>query len=362
MQIQKVLILGAGAIGQVIGTHLRLSGCDVSFWVRPYQKEAFEAKGFTLYNLSSETELHIAAPQLLTEIPEDAQYDALFLCVRSDQLDAALAQVKASFQQAENMILVTLQPGREDALKVFRALPDLVIVPGTPAFSAYIQDQRVEYWAPKSMPSMIGAPFNETLQVRDQIVKLLQRGGIPTKGVNDLEAEVRFPSAALVALLAAFHLADCSFKNLSHNKKLLNLAAQAIQEGVAITKKDLGFIPLKYMPLEHISGAALAKFFWALEHSPMFGFMQNMWGVHARKIETQTYQNLDDLLALSLHQSKNAPPALTALAAMTPAKIGEYLKTTSQFSRKDPKKSLKVGVALGFGGLVLWKLLARKRS
>ncbi|PIQ26309.1 hypothetical protein COW36_15035 [bacterium (Candidatus Blackallbacteria) CG17_big_fil_post_rev_8_21_14_2_50_48_46] len=362
MQIQKVLILGAGAIGQVIGTHLRLSGCDVSFWVRPSQKEAFEQSGFSLYNLSSETELHIAAPQILTEIPEDLHFDALFLCVRSDQLEPALEQIKQRFHQAENMILVTFQPGREDALKVFRALPDLIIVPAAPAFSAYIENSRVEFWAPKAMPTLIGAPFNETLQVRDDLVKTLQKGGIPTKGVNDLEAEVRFPSAALVALLAAFHLAGCSFKNLSQNKKLLNLAAQGIQEAIAITKKDLGFIPLKYKAFEHISGTVLEKFFWTLEHSPMAGFMQSMWGVHARKIEKQTFQNLDDLLALSLHQSKNAPPALTALAAMTPAKIGEYLKTSTRFSKTQNNRSLKLSLAMGLGGFVLWKLLARKRS
>ena len=49
MQIEKILILGAGAIGQVIGTHLRLSGCDVSFWVRPYQVEQFKDQGQGIY-------------------------------------------------------------------------------------------------------------------------------------------------------------------------------------------------------------------------------------------------------------------------------------------------------------------------
>lgn len=362
MQIQKVLIFGAGSIGQVLGSHLRISGCEVSFWVRPTQQADFAQRGFTLYNTSSQTELHIAAPHLLTEIPEDHHYDALFLCVRGDQLDSALAQIQSRFNKTENMVVVTFQPGREDALKVFRALPELIIVPAAVSFFAYQQDTRVEYWMPKSLPTLIGAPFNETLHVRDALVRLLQRGGIPAKGVNDLEAEVRFPGAALVVLLAAFHLADYSFKNLSQNKKLLELAAQGIQEAIAITQKDLGFIPLKYKPLQHISGGALQGLLWGLEHSPLYGFMQNMWGVHARKIEKQTFQALDDLLALSLQQSKNAPPALTALTAMTPTKINEYLRTTSQFARKDPQKSLKMGLALGLGGLVLWKLLTRKRS
>ncbi|MEZ0370112.1 MAG: ketopantoate reductase family protein, partial [Candidatus Sericytochromatia bacterium] len=88
MQINNVLILGAGAVGQVIGTHLRLSGCDVTFWVRASQREALENKGLTIYNVKTETELHISAPQVVTRVPADSKYDALFICVRSDQLDA----------------------------------------------------------------------------------------------------------------------------------------------------------------------------------------------------------------------------------------------------------------------------------
>lgn len=349
-------------MGQVIGTHLRLSGCDVSFWVRPSQQEALESKGLTLYNIKTETELHISAPQIITEIPADAKYDALFICVRSDQLDAALAQVKEQLASVEDLVIVPIQPGRDDGLKVFRALPDGIVVPMTPAFSAYFGEARVEYWAPKALPTLVGPPFNETLHVRDEIVKLLQQGGIPAKGVNDLEAEVRFPAAALQALLAAFHLADYSLKHLSQNKKLLNLTAQGIREGIEITKRDLGFIPIKYKPLEHVSGETLFALLWAMEHSPYQSFFQKMWEIHARKIKTQTYRNLDDLLALSLQQSKAPPVALTALNAMTPGKIGEYLKTTRQFSGRDPQKTLKMGVAVGVGSLMLWRFLKKSRS
>lgn len=361
MQIEKILILGAGAIGQVIGTHLRLSGCDVSFWVRPYQVDQFTEKGIKIYNLKTETELHISAPHLVTELP-NTDYDAIFLCVRSDQLDAALADLKSQLGDTEDKLIVCLQPGREDALKTFRALPEMVIIPGAPAFSAYPKNDRIEYWAPKSIPTLIGPPFNETLHVRDELVRLLSQGGIPTKGVNDLEAEVRFPSVFLSTTLAGFNLAGYSLKAMSQNKKLLELTAQGIREGVAITKKDLGFIPIKYKFLEHMSGSTLSGLFWFLENTPGLSFMQTMWGTHAPKIKTQTYSNLDDLLSLSLHQSKTPPPALTALSAMTPEKIGEYLKTSRQFSSQDPKKKIKMGVALGLGSMVAWKLLSKKRS
>lgn len=362
MQINHVLILGAGAVGQVIGTHLRLSGCEVTFWVRPSQQAALEAKGLTIYNVKSETELHISAPQLVTQLPADAKYDAVFICVRSEQLDAALAQLKAELPALDERVIIPLQPGREDGLKTFRALSDAVVVPASPVFSAYLNEGRVEYWAPKSMPTLVGPPFNETLHVRDEIVRLLQQGGIPAKGVNDLEAEVRFPAAALHVLLAAFHLSGYSLRHLAQNKKLLNLSAQGVREAIEITRRDLGFVPLKYKPLAHLNGESLAGLLWGLERSPMGAFVSKMWASHGPKIHTQTYRNLDDLLGLGLQQSKHPPVALTALAAMTPEKIGEYLKTTRQFSARDPQKHLKLGVAVGVGGLLLWRLFRRPRA
>jgi ketopantoate reductase len=362
MQINNVLILGAGAVGQVIGTHLRLSGCDVTFWVRESQKEALENKGLTLFNVKTETELHISAPQVITRVSQDAKYDALFICVRSDQLDTALSEIKTQLPALEDLVVIPIQPGRDDGLKTFRALPEAIIVPMCPGFAAYFGDNRVEYWAPKMIPSLVGPPFNETLHVRDEIVRLLSQGGVPAKGVNDLEAEVRFPSAALQVLLGAFHLADYSLKRLGQNKKLLNLTAQAVREAMEIVKRDLGFIPIKYKPFEHISAESLQALLWSMDRSALSEFFTKMWGVHAPKIHTQTYRHLDDLVALSLQQSKRPPVGLTALTAMTPEKIEEYLKTSRQFSGRDPQKTIKMGVAVGLGSFMLWRMIKRARS
>lgn len=362
LKLNQILILGAGAIGQVIGTHLRLSGCDVTFWVRESQKPELEKKGLTIFNIKTETELHISAPQLLTQIPAEAKYDAIFICVRSDQLDAALAQIKSSFAHLEDMLIIPMQPGRDDALKTFRALSDAIIVPMTPTFSSFATDTRIEYWAPKQMPNLVGPPFNETLHVRDELVRLLQQGGLPTKGVTDIEAETRIPSAALIVLMTGLYLADDSLSKLFKNKALLNLCAQAIQEAVAIVKKDLGFIPLKYKALETISADALQAFYWSLQRAHLGGFLEKMWKSHAPKVRQQTYLNLEDLLNLSVSQSKKTPVALTALAAMTPAKISEYLKSAKHLKQNDSQKMLQLGLSLGFGALMLWRFIKRRRA
>lgn len=360
MQINKVLILGAGAIGQVIGTHLRLSGCDVTYWIRPDHISDLE-QGVRLYNVKKETELTIAEPKYLTEI-EDTDYDALFLCVRSEQIDAALEQVKTHFGEKHDLVVVVLQPGREDAIKAFQALPEMIIVPGAPSFFAYFEEQKVIYWAPKQLPTLMGAPFNETLHVRDEIVRLFNHGGIPTKGVNDLEAEVRFPSVGLNLLLAGFALSGYSLSALQKNQRLLDLCARAIQEGMELTRKDLGFIPIKYLPLTQLNGKTLQTLFWVLEKSPLFVFMQTMWGIHARKISVQTRQNIDDLLALSLQQGQSPPAALTALSAMTANKIDDYLRQHPIKPKHGLQKDLIKNASLAIGSIVLWKWLTRKKS
>ena len=363
MQINKVLILGAGAVGQVLGTHLRLSGCDVSFWVRPSQKEALESKGLTLHNVKTDTELHISAPQVLTAPEAGEKYDAIFICVRSEQLDEALSQIQSAFDSLEDMVIIPIQPGRDDGLKVFRALSEAVVVPMSPAFSAYLEADRIEYLALKQTPTLVGPPYNETLHVRDEVVRLLQQGGIPTKGVNDLEADTRFVSVAIQCLVAALNLSDFSLKKLTHHKRLLNMTAQAIVEGVEITRQDLGFIPLKYKPLQMLTGEGLQAFLWSINRSKHAAFFEAMWKVHAEKIQTQSYHNLEELINLSLQQSKKPPLALTALNAMTPAKVSEFLKSNRAFNGKVSSKArLKKAALWGAGAIIVLRLLKRKKA
>lgn len=363
MQINKVLILGAGAVGQVIGTHLRLSGCDVSFWVRPSQKEALESKGLTLHNVKTDTELHISAPQVVTAPASDEKYDAVFICVRSEQLDEALSQIQSAFDSLEDMVIIPIQPGRDDGLKVFRALSEAVVVPMSPAFSAYEAEARIEYLALKQTPSLVGPPYNETLHVRDEIVRLLQQGGIPTKGVNDLEADTRFVSVVIQCLVVALGLSDYSLNKLSHNKRLLSMTAQAITEGIEVTRQDLGFIPLKYKPFQAMNGESLKAFLWSLGRSKYQSFFESMWKAHAKKIQEQSYNNLEELINLSLQQSKKPPLALTALNAMTPAKVGEFLKRNRSFNgKKSPKAKIKKAVLLGAGAYVVLRMLKRKKA
>jgi hypothetical protein len=90
-------------------------------------------------------------------------------------------------------------------------------------------------------------------------------------------------------------------------------------------------------------------------------FLQRMWSAHASKIETQNYQALKDLLELSAQQTRQAPAALTALVAMTPTRIDDYLKTQTSIPSGNTSQRWKTGLIAGAGALFFWKLLMRKK-
>src|ERR1700678_139755 len=107
--LMRVLIVGAGAVGQVYGHHLVRGGADVEFLVKPkYLAEV--AHGFTLYHLPN-TEpdvLHAHATAAAT-----GAYDAVILTVSSDALRAGdwLAELARA---TGNATVLVLQPGLDD--------------------------------------------------------------------------------------------------------------------------------------------------------------------------------------------------------------------------------------------------------
>lgn len=361
MKIKEVLIFGAGAVGRVVGAHLRLTGLNVSFFVRPQHQDALKKTGINLYNLKHRTEMRLSAPQLITELPEDKEFDLVVLAVRSDQLEHAIETLKPYYENKEG-IIVSLQPGRKDMIKLLDAFPHIVIVPGEPGFAAYLEADRVEYQHRGWLPTLIGAPLNETLHIRNAIVALFNEGGIPTKGVNDIEAEIRVPFSAGMPLLAAFNLSHYSFKALRDNPKLLSLTAQAMREAVQIIKKETGFIPVKYKLFEHINPKMLSSILYTLENFAPVS-MRKMWDLHARKIEDQTYQMLDDLVELGERHFKGKnTDALSTLAALTPQTANDYLSSHKIKALPSKGNTKFAGVALGMGLLfVFYKTILKSK-
>jgi len=87
----RILIVGAGAIGGYFGARLAEAGRDVTFLVRPRRAEQL-AGG--LFVRSSKGDVHIPAPQLVTEASSSElkarPFDLILLSCKAFDLDGAM--------------------------------------------------------------------------------------------------------------------------------------------------------------------------------------------------------------------------------------------------------------------------------
>jgi 2-dehydropantoate 2-reductase len=114
----RVLVAGAGAIGQWLGLRLLQTGQDVTLLARPRHVEAIRRDGLRIAGLT-EAHAHVAAVSDLGEL--DGRFDAIVLACKAHQtaeLGAAVAPLLAP-----EGVLASLQNGLGNVEKLRRFLP-----------------------------------------------------------------------------------------------------------------------------------------------------------------------------------------------------------------------------------------------
>lgn len=92
----RIAVVGAGAIGGLLGTRLALAGEQVSFIARGRNLQAINADGFRL-RLENGSELHARDVRALQDPAAAGEQDAVLLAVKAHQLAALLPGLRALF-------------------------------------------------------------------------------------------------------------------------------------------------------------------------------------------------------------------------------------------------------------------------
>ena len=233
----RVLIVGAGAVGQVFGHHLARGGAEVTFLVKPAYADACR-RGFTIYPLGRRPPR--AQPftgfGVLTAPGEAAatRWDHVYLTVASTALATGtwLAELVAATGDAT---IVFLQPNLDDRARLTSIVDPARIVDGAIAFLAYqaplpgevrFAAPGVACWFPPAPSPFSGARAAD-------VVAALRRGKLPARRVPDVTAAAPFQSAVLYAYLAALEGAGWSFAELRHGGRLA-LASRGAAQAMAI--------------------------------------------------------------------------------------------------------------------------------
>jgi 2-dehydropantoate 2-reductase len=94
----RIIIYGAGAIGGTVGGHLALGGYDVLLVARPGHVEAIRQHGLRFVTPGGTHILQLPAESAAAEI-EFRQDDVVFLCVKSQDTEAALQELSSAGAQ-----------------------------------------------------------------------------------------------------------------------------------------------------------------------------------------------------------------------------------------------------------------------
>lgn len=103
----KIGIVGAGAIGSLLGVRLALSGSDVTFIDLPLRLDALRADGLRVAGVDGSV-LHLASPQLVP-IGARLRTDVVILAVKAHDIAASLPAVTALLDEVT--AVVTIQNG-----------------------------------------------------------------------------------------------------------------------------------------------------------------------------------------------------------------------------------------------------------
>jgi 2-dehydropantoate 2-reductase len=240
----KVLVVGAGAVGQVYAAHLKRSGAHVALYVKAERAEDC-MRGLTLYRMHT-LRRHVVETFIPDQVVTTAReveaegWDQVWLCVPTTALEGAW--LPELLRAASEATVVTTQPGVELADRLAEVVPRENIVLGVVGMISYqgpLPGEPLDPGVAYLFPPFAKSRFSGHPDRVDPVVAALKRGGCPAKVHADSRSALAFSSSALMPHVVALEGAGWSFEELRHGPWLA-LAARASREASKITEQTLG--------------------------------------------------------------------------------------------------------------------------
>ncbi|MDP1540347.1 MAG: 2-dehydropantoate 2-reductase N-terminal domain-containing protein [Moraxellaceae bacterium] len=313
----KILVVGAGAVGQVYAWHLAQAGHDVSFFVKAKYAEALRS-GTTLYRLGRlRTKQQIFRDfSIVTEpaVMAAQNWDQVWLALPSDAMRGELAvQILKSVGRAT---VISLQPDIEDVDYVRRYVPAEQVVQGLITFISYqspLPDRSgpegMAYFLPPLAPGLFGG---EKLRV-GAVVFALKTGGMSVKEVPDFAKAAIGAPAMLQPLIAALEVNDWHLNGFI-GSTTFGVGLAASREALAVAEKHAGADIGQFKPL-------LNPWVWRLllplVRQILPFHLESLLRYHYGKVKTQSLMLLDSYIRLGSQHGLPTPALATLRNKLT---------------------------------------------
>jgi Ketopantoate reductase PanE/ApbA len=290
----KILIVGAGALGQVFGFHLYVAGASVSYLVKPARVPAVRT-GFRLYRhvRRGQTDtLDFVVHDVLSDPVQagESTWNAVWLCVPSTALhEPSVAQLRGRVGAAT---IVTIGQGVRDRATLEKIWPKEQIVEITPNVFAYhaplgnetLPAPGVAFWIPPGEFAIAGAADRV-----NPLMAAMVQGGLKTKYIG-IQGKGDMMAALTMPYMAALEAADWSMPRLRNQ---LGLAAGAAREAAHAVAAARRIPPPGRIATSSWTARLALAMFPRMAPFDLERYMQ----VHFKKVSVQTHQMLEAWIA-----------------------------------------------------------------
>lgn len=253
----RILLVGAGAVGQVFAHYLRAADAELSFLVKP--KYADEARrGYKLYELTQRD--RSPPPTLLSGFDlfvseQDVarrRWDQVWLCVSSTAMRSG-DWVEQLARNTGDATWVMLQPAPDDREWLQRWIPPERLVIGMIPFLSFHSPLRPEdpfpppgtaFWFPPLARGLFSGPADRL----EPLLRVLRAGGYPAGATADTPRASAIPTAVLTVVVAGLEAAGWRFERFLQPDSLERVH-QAAREAVRIIAEHTGTSATFVLPL-----------------------------------------------------------------------------------------------------------------
>ncbi len=305
----RILIVGAGSVGQLYGHVLKQGGADVGVYIRPkYVDQARE--GYHLYERKrgfSQSERFV--PDSIHTSPEeivDQEFEAVLFCVPAPGLRGGW--LEPFCEATGDATLITLTPGLDDRKFIARHCEEERIGVGLITAIAYpaplpgeeVDEPGTAYWFPPMTPAMFDGP-RERLE---PVLQALKAGGMNSRFRKNLEVEAAYGAAVLNIFIAALEGADWSFDAVKGSAEIRKLIDAAWSEAMELIEDRFEKKPP--LPLRFLGPTTLRGGLMMAPMVPPFD-LETYLKVHFTKVGHQTRMTLDDYIERRIEHGWESP-------------------------------------------------------
>jgi 2-dehydropantoate 2-reductase len=219
----KILVMGAGAIGSLIGGLLSASGEDVTLVGRYAHVRAIKKKGLRISGL---TEKVVKVDARLRPFPADL----VLLTVKSYDTEDAIKMVPLR----ENTVVVSIQNGYGNLEQISKYAKGRAIGGITSHASLFLSPGHVKHTGYGD--TVIGEQDGRITERVKKIKKIFSEAGIPTKVTRDIRREIWKKLIVNCGINAITALASCKNGEILSRKELREIMILAVKEATEVAK------------------------------------------------------------------------------------------------------------------------------